>query len=130
MKKVLLSLIFAFFIALCSFSQNMRKVYSMSTLSFSESKNDWIRDKTTYPKDLNVFIKGSEIFITNEYEQKIFTYGKCEEDKYQTHTSYGWNALDKEGTKCYFIMKRFNDGQIIYMFIYDRVGIEYVMEEN
>jgi hypothetical protein len=97
-------------------------------MSFSESKNDWIRDKTTFPKDLNVFIKGSEILIVNEYEQKIFTHGNCEENKYNTHISYGWNAIDKDGTKCYFIMKRFFEGQVIYMFIYDGVGIEYVME--
>jgi hypothetical protein len=106
----------------------MRKVYSMSTLSYDKYKSDWIREKTTYPKNLNVFIKGSEILITNEYEQKIFTYGNCEENKYDSHVSYGWNALDKDGTKCYFIMKRFNDGEVIYMFIYNFVGIEYVTE--
>ena len=128
MKKTITLFVCTILLTLTSFSQNMRKVYSMSVMSFSESKNDWIRDKTTFPKDLNVFIKGSEILIVNEYEQKIFTHGNCEENKYNTHISYGWNAIDKDGTKCYFIMKRFYEGQVIYMFIYDGVGIEYVME--
>jgi hypothetical protein len=128
MKKTITLFVCSILLTLTSFSQNMRKVYSMSVMSFSESKNDWIRDKTTFPKDLNVFIKGSEILIVNEYEQKIFTHGNCEENKYNTHISYGWNAIDKDGTKCYFIMKRFYEGQVIYMFIYDGVGIEYVME--
>ena len=128
MKKKILLIICFISLSFYSFSQNMKKVYSMSVLSYNEAKSDWIRDKTTYPKNLNVFIKGSEVLIVNEYEQKIFTYGNCEEDKYETHISYGWNAIDKDGTKCYFIIKHFYNGQVIYMFIYNGVGVEYVME--
>jgi hypothetical protein len=129
MKKVFLLLVCAFF-ALTTFSQNFLKVKRMTTLEYSDSKQEWLETETTYPNSIYVMIKGSEIIITNSYEQRIYTYGSPEKSTYGTHTVYSWKALDKDGTRLSFMMKIFNSGSIVYMFIYNGVGVEYLMDKS
>ena len=127
MKKLLLLLICGI-MSTAAFSQVFRKVATMSTMSYDKVKKDWIVDKTYNPSNLNVLIKGSEIIITNEYEQRIYTYGDYEKSAYATHVVYTWQALDKEGNKCKFMIKNFYSGGTVYLFMYDGVAIEYIME--
>ena len=127
MKKVFLLLVCALF-TLTSFSQEFKKVQRMTVISYDEQKGDWVDDRTTYPQTLYVKIKGSEIIITSDYQQRIYTYGNVEENNYTTHVTYTWSALDKDDKPCKFIMKHFKTGEIIYMFIYNGVGVEYLME--
>jgi hypothetical protein len=127
MKKVFLLLICAFF-ALTSFSQKFIKVERMTTLQYSDYKQNWEEVETTYPSSIFVMIKGSEVIITSSYEQRIYTYGDPEKTNYTTHTVYTWRALDKEGMRLSFMIKIFNNGSVIYMFIYKGVGVEYLMD--
>lgn len=127
MKKVFLLLVCALF-ALTSFSQEFIKVERMTTLEYSDYKQTWLEKETTYPTSIYVMIKGSEVIITSAYEQRIYTYGSPEKTTYSTHTVYTWKALDKDGTRLSFMIKIFNNGSIIYMFIYKGMGVEYQME--
>lgn len=129
MKKLILLLTLSIAFTVSAFSQSFKRVEKMTLIIYDKDKGEWVDDKVTYPKGLNVMIKGSEIIITNEYEQRVYTYGECQKNMYSTHATYSWDALDKEGTKCRFIMKRFFDGAVIYMFIYEFMGIEYLMEK-
>jgi hypothetical protein len=129
MKKVFLLLICAFF-ALTSFSQKFIKVERMTTLRYSDYKQNWEETETTYPTSIYVMIKGSEVIITSSYEQRIYTYGSPEKTDYTTHTVYTWKALDKDGTRLSFMIKIFKSGSIIYMFIYNGVGVEYLMDNS
>ena len=127
MKKLFLLLVCALF-ALTSFSQKFIKVERMTTTEYDRYKQEWVDKEVTYPTSIYVMIKGSEVIITSSYEQRVYTYGTPEKSTYPTHSAYLWKALDKSGTRCTFIMKIFNSGEVVYMFLYNGIGIEYLMD--
>jgi hypothetical protein len=129
MKKLILLLTLSIAFTVSAFSQSFKKVHRMALITYDKDKGEWVEDKVSYPNGLHVMIKGSEIIITSQSEQRVFTYGECEKNVYPKHITYSWDALDKEGTKCRFIMKHFSDGAVVYMFIYQFMGIEYLMEK-
>lgn len=112
-----------------SFSQNFEKVYQMTTMSFDKVKKEWVEQNVTYPSGIYVMLKGSEVIITSDYQQRIYTYGEAQENDYPTHKSYTWKAIDKSGINCKFIFKVFKNGTIVYMFLYDGACVEYVMQK-
>lgn len=128
MKKLLLLFISMLFVAI-SFAQEFVKVKRMTTITYDRIKEDWIDGEYTYPTSIYVMLKGSEIIITSDYEQRLYTYGNPHKVEYSTHTAYTWKALDKSGTSCHFILKMFKTGAIVYMFLYDGIGIEYLMDK-
>jgi hypothetical protein len=128
MKKLIFLLLCGIAISTSVFSQTFRKVATMNAMSYNRIKKDWVVDKSYSPSNLAVLIKGSEIIIANEYEQRIYTYGDCEKDTYDTHVVYSWPALDKDGKKCKFMIKNFFSGTTVYTFLYDELAIEYIME--
>jgi hypothetical protein len=127
MKKLLLLFISMFFVAI-SFAQELVKVKRMTTMTYDRNKEEWVDGEYTYPSSIYVMIKGSNIIITSAYEQKIYTYGSPEKTEYPTHNAYIWSALDKKGDKLKFIIKIFNTGDVVYMFLYNGIGVEYLMD--
>ena len=128
MKKLIFLLLCGIAISTSVFSQTFRKVAKMSTMSYDRIKKDWVVEKSYSPSNLAVLIKGSEIIIANEYEQRIYTYGDCEKDTYDTHVVYAWLAIDKDGKKCKFMIKNFFSGGTVYIFMYNEIAVEYIME--
>lgn len=129
MKKLLVLLI-SMLLVTVSFAQEFVKVKRMTTIRYDNYKQDWVDSETTYPTSIYVMLKGSEIIITSAYEQRVYTYGNPEKSNYSTHTAYTWSALDKKGEKLKFILKIFETGEIIYMFLYRGIGVEYLMENQ
>ena len=129
MKKLLV-LVISMLLVTASFAQEFVKVKRMTTISYDNYKQDWVDGESTYPSSIYVMIKGSQIIITSAYEQRIYTYGNPEETKYPTHSAYTWSALDKKGDKLKFIIKIFGTGQIVYMFLYNGIGVEYLMDNQ
>lgn len=111
-----------------SFAQEFVKVKKMTTITYDDYKQEWVDGEYTYPSSIYVMIKGSQVIITSAYEQKIYTYGDPDKLEYSTHNAYIWNALDKKGDKLKFIIKIFNTGDIVYMFLYNGMGVKYLMD--
>lgn len=111
-----------------SFAQEFVKVKRMTTITYDDYKQEWVDGEYTYPSSIYVMIKGSQVIITSAYEQKIYTYGSPDKSEYSTHNAYTWSALDKKGDKLKFIIKIFNTGDIVYMFLYNGMGVEYLMD--
>ena len=129
MKKLLVLLI-SMLLVTVSFAQEFIKVKRMTTITYDNYKQDWVDGETTYPSSIYVMLKGSEVIITSAYEQRVYTYGSPEETKYTTHNTYLWNALDKSGTRLKFIIKIFKTGEVVYMFLYKGMGVEYLMDNQ
>lgn len=111
-----------------SFAQEFVKVKRMTTMTYDRNKEEWVDGEYTYPSSIYVMIKSSQIIITSAYEQRIYTYGNPDKTEYSTHNTYTWNALDKKGDKLKFMIKIFETGDIVYMFLYNGMGVEYLMD--
>lgn len=127
MKKLLVLLISMLLVAV-SFAQEFVKVKRMTTITYDDYKQEWVDGEYTYPSSIYVMIKGSQVIITSAYEQKIYTYGNPDKSEYSTHNAYTWSALDKKGEKLKFMIKIFKTGEVIYMFLYRGIGVEYLMD--
>jgi hypothetical protein len=125
MKKILLTLLIIFVSTFCH-AQSWDKVYYINFIKFEDGT--WVDDKSQETDNTFILIKGSEVIIRAKDINRYMTYGDCQTKNYDTHIASSWKCLDKEGDDCTFIMKRFNNGTIIYMIIYNRVGVEFYIK--
>ena len=110
-----------------AFSQNFNKVYKSSYLIYEYGK--WQTQQSLYPEGLYIILDGNEIKITNNKESKYITYGIPEKTKTDEYEYSIWNAYDKEGNSCSFIMKKFyNSDGFIMSFVYKYYAFEYITE--
>ena len=125
MKKISLLILSALF-ATVSFSQDFNKVYRCSYIKYVNER--WVDESTNYPEGMYIFLDGNEIKITNDKQSKFVTYGNPVQKKYEGYVCNTWDAYDKEGRDCQFIMKYFYEKKIyVFMFMYYKynTGFEY-----
>lgn len=131
MKKLTLLTLAVMLFAFSSTAQKVSKVYRMATLIYNYVSKDWDRSDINYPTGINVMIKNAnEVIIMTSYEQRVYLLGSPDKTYHKTHSTYTWKAIDKSGTNCSFMIKIFENGDIIYIFLYDDVGIEYLMAND
>jgi len=126
MKKIILLFTFLFFFTLVK-AQNWDKVYSINFIKLVNG--EWVDEKSSQPDNTFIMLKGSEVIIKSNVINRYMTYGEKETSKYSSHIAYSWKCLDKEGDECLFIMKKFNDGTIIYMIVYKFFGVEFYVHQ-
>jgi hypothetical protein len=125
MKKITLIITIIFVSTFCH-AQNWDKVYSINFIKYENG--DWVDDKSHRPENTFIMLKGSEVIVKTNDISRYMTYGNSETTTYDSHVATSWKCLDKEGDECMFIMKRFNDGTMIYMIIYKTYGVEFYIK--
>lgn len=131
MKKATLLTFAVMLLSMSTMAQKVSKVYRMATLVYNYAKKDWDRSDINYPTGINVMIKNAkEVIVMNSYEQRVYLMGEPNKTYHKTHSTYTWKAIDKSGTSCSFMIKLFEDGDIIYIFLYDDIGVEYLMAND
>jgi hypothetical protein len=124
MKKVCL-LVFAIILTNFAYSQFFNKVIKSSFLTYQYG--DWSESNINYPDNMYVIIDKFNIKITNIAESKYKTYGTPTKKKVGGMQSAIWDAYDKDGKSCLFIMKSYDDSEsIICTILYDGYGFQYI----
>ena len=125
MKKYLL-LISLMLSGVC-YSQSFNKVYCATPYYYQYG--EWVKGEANYPERMYVIIDGSNIKVTNQAESKYVTYGSPTKTTKSDYESYTWDAYDKDGTQCLFIMKKYYQYErSIMTFMVDKFAIEYIVE--
>jgi len=125
MKKLSLLLI-GLFITLLSQSQDFNRVLKSTKLEFSTNK--WVVVESQYPTDMFVIIKDWGITIGS---YKLKTYDSPEKSVYDTHLVFSWKAVDQEGNKCVFMIKKFKQeisNHMVYSVVYEQYLTMYEYE--
>ena len=124
MKKACL-LILAFILSNFAYSQYFNKVLKCSILYYQY--DDWNESQQNYPDNMYVIIDKFNIKITNEAEAKYKTYGTPKSKKIGNMQTMTWDAYDKNGKSCLFIMKSFDDSDmIVCTILYNGYGFQYI----
>ena len=124
MKKVILFL-FAIIVSTISFCQDYNRI--IKATKYEYNNKEWEKVSETFPEEEFVILDTWDITIGT---YKIRAYGEVEENKYEKHTTYTWKAVNKNGDKCYFMMKKFDPEvttNIIFSVVYDE-GIMFQYE--
>ena len=127
MKKVLL-IVVGLLITVFSYSQSFNRIIKATKSQYTDNK--WVEIESQEPKDAFLIMKDWDITIgTTKYR----TYDESEKTTYEEHEAYTWKCVDANGTKCYFIIKRFKPSvtlHMMYVIIYEEAGVmyEYVTE--
>ena len=124
MKKVTLMVV-SLLLTLFTYSQSFDRVVRASKCEFINEK--WITVSTQYPTDVFIIIKDWEITIGT---YKFKTYDNWQKTIYDTHITYTWKCVNGEGSKCYFMMKKFPPevtSHTLYSIVYD-TGVMYEYE--
>jgi len=130
MKKLLLLLSFALISTFCH-SQTVNKVYKSVYVSYYNG--DWHDEKTMFPLDMYVTINKNSITINNDDKTSVMTYGDCDKKVFERHISYTWNAIDKDGERCSFMMKldRYGKGEVNSIYYFDKgIGFLYYIDNE
>ena len=122
MKKLII-FIALFFISTFCHAQNWEKVSSMNFIK--KVNGEWVDEKSINTTNVYVMLKGSEVIVKSNQINRYMTYGDVQSSNYSTHSANLWKCLDKDGDECFFIMKKFTNGTIIYMVVYNYFGIEF-----
>ena len=126
MKKYLL-LISLMLSGVC-YSQSFNKVY-MATPYFYRY-GEWVKGETNYPERMYIILEGSIVKITNEDDSKYVTYGNPTKNTTKDYTSQSWDAYDKDGKQCLFVMKNyFSYERMIMNVIYDKIALEFIVDK-
>jgi hypothetical protein len=127
MKKYLL-LISLMLSGVC-YSQSFNKVYCATPYLYQYG--EWVKGESNYPERMYVIIDGYNIKVTNQAESKYVTYGSPTNKTTSEYESYTWDAYDKNGTQCIFIIKKyFGYERKIMTFIVDKFAIEYIVDTS
>lgn len=129
MKKFSLFLLAILFISLAARCQEFRKVYKANYIEYANHK--WTTEKSSYPDGLIITFNGREVMINNESNFKFYTYGDPEKKTFDDSYTASWNAVDKDGRNCYFMMRMFNDSRsmiVTIAYLSAGYGFEYITE--
>jgi hypothetical protein len=125
MKKVTL-IVVGLLLTLAGFSQNFNRVLRCSKLEFSGEQ--WTATETQYPSDQFVIMKDWDITIGT---YKLKTYDAPEKTAYEDHVCYTWKAVNPEGEKCFFMIKKFRpevSTHMLYSVVYPQYSLMYEYE--
>lgn len=127
MKKLSL-IVVSLLVTLFSYSQDFGKIVRASKCEFINNK--WVSVETQYPTEMFIIMKDWEITIGT---YKLRTYGDYEVNKYEDHICYTWKAVNSEGKKCFFLMKKFRQEittHMLYAVLYPEYEIMYEYESE
>ena len=125
MKKYLL-LISLMLSGVC-YSQSFNKVYMATPYYYQYG--DWVKGESNYPERMYIILDGYNIKITNDAESKYVTYGNPVKNTTKEYTSQSWNAYDKDGKQCLFIMKSyFGYERMVMSVLYDKIALEFIVD--
>ncbi len=124
MKKVSMLLI-GLVMTLFSYSQDFNRVVRATKSEWNG--NEWKTTDAAVPADMFIIIKDWEITVGT---YKFRTYGYPEKNIYENHITYTWSCVNREGKKCYFMMKKFKPevtSHMLYSIVYES-GVMYEYE--
>lgn len=104
MRKLSLLLI-AIVLSFASYSQTF---YRIIHSAYSEYEyGSWVKklDRDNTDENLYAIVDGSSIKFNNESKTSFITYGEAEHDDYGDHKTSTWSAYDKNGERCYVMIK-------------------------
>ena len=125
MKKITL-IVVSLLATLFSYSQDFNRVVQMTKSEYRDDK--WVTVDTQSPTDMFVITKDWDISIG---KFKIKTYDEPEKTTYEEHVTYSWKAIDQEGDKCIFMIKKFRpeiSTHQIYSVLYSQFLLLYEYE--
>jgi hypothetical protein len=129
MKNFLLFFLAISLISLSARCQEFRKIYKANFIEYADGK--WTTEKTSYPDGLIITFNGREVSINNTAEYKFYTYGDPERKTFDDSYTAAWDAVDKDGRNCYFMMRMFNNSRpmiITIAYLKEKYGFEYITE--
>lgn len=124
MKKLTL---FVIGIALTISAHTQDFIRVLRATKFEYQNEKWVNVLTEYPKEYFIVIKGDLVTIG---ATKFKTYGVYDQTTYDSHVTYTWKCINGNGSKCWFMMKRFPSevtAHLVYSIAYDS-GIMYEYE--
>ena len=124
MKKVTL-IVVSLLLTLFSYSQDFNRVVVASKSEWNGT--EWKTVSSSRPTDMFVIMKEWDITIGT---YKFKTYDTPEKTTYEDHVTYTWKCVNGEGSKCYFMMKKFKpevSSHMLYSIVYE-TGVMYEYE--
>ena len=103
MKKLTL-IVVGLLITLFSYSQDFNRVIKATKLEFRNEQ--WVVVETQYPTDYFVIIKDWDITFGT---YKLKTYDTPNKNVYDSHITYSWKCVNREGDKGVFMMKKYRE---------------------
>lgn len=125
MRKLLMLLTFVA-ISTISYAQSFYRVERSAYLKYEDGK--WVEKKNQYPTEMYIIIDDGKITITNQNNSVFLTIGEYEKSMYETHTTYTWKAIDKDGDYCTIMLKqkKYSNAQSISIYYFESsLGFEY-----
>lgn len=125
MKKATL-IVVSLLLTLFSYAQDFNRISRATKLEFRDEK--WNLVETQYPTDLFVIIKDWDITVGT---YKLKTYDVPEKTTYEDHITFTWKCVDKDGDKCFFMIKKFRPEittHLIYSIVYEQYLTMYEYE--
>ena len=125
MKKITL-IVVSLLATLFSYSQDFNRVIQVTKSEFRDDK--WVIVDTQKPTDLFLIMKDWDITIGT---YKLKTYDEPEKVVYDKHTTYSWKAINGDGDKCMFMIKKFRPeitNHIVYGVVYGQYSLMYEYE--
>lgn len=125
----IITLLIGLFMTTISLSQSFDKVEK--AIFYTYKYGDWVTEKTTYPEGMFVIMNGYEIKITNQNESKFITYGIPKKENTSEYESNTWDAYDKDGDRCLFVMTKYynTDGYSIFI-MYNKMALQYIISKK
>ena len=125
MKKVSL-IVVSLLLTVFSYAQDYNRVVNIT-------KSEWTGDtwkvvSSNRPTDMFVIINEWDITIGT---YKFRTYDTPDKSTYQDHVCYPWKCVDKDGDKCFFLMKKFRpevSTHMMYAILYPENLVMYEYE--
>lgn len=126
MKKYILTISLMLSAVFC-YSQDFNKVYRATVYFYRYG--EWVKGESNYPERMYVILDGYNIKITNESESRYVTYGNPSKNKTSEYEANTWNAYDKKGDQCLFIIKKYYAYERLEMTIlYEGIALEYIVD--
>lgn len=125
MKKITL-IVVSLLVTLFSYSQDFNRIIQANKSIYKDEK--WVTVDVQYPKDEFLIMKGWDITIGT---YKIKTYDEPEKTTYEDHITYTWKAVNPDGDKCMFMIKKFNpsvSSHMVYCVVYEQFSTMYEYE--
>lgn len=125
MKKILFLCSIFLFLTFFSYSQDFNRVIVASKSEWNGT--EWKTVSSSRPTDMFVIMKEWDITIGT---YKFKTYDTPEKTTYEDHVTYTWKCVNGEGSKCYFMMKKFKpevSSHMLYSIVYE-TGVMYEYE--
>jgi len=116
-------------------AQRQERVQMLQT-GFIDTRTGEITWSKAVDVDLVITLDGSDIYIDDQANTHIRTYGKSTEYKGRNDdgdyfTRHTWSAYDEKGRSCNFIMMYFKDkGLSVYAVMYNNVAFRYYIQKN